>query len=114
MNAGPAALMRHLKRYAHLFVEDGPEGEHVSTFHINKTMDLTLASGLIPTPHRSASDSPRRLGHMMTTCCEALSQVAAKLAEPPTEEHQLPNPIDRSEIDNAPCNTSGVTNLLST
>jgi hypothetical protein len=43
--------MVYLKHYAHLFVEDGQEGEVVPTFHISKTTDLDSASDPIPIPH---------------------------------------------------------------
>lgn len=52
MDAGPSALTRHLKHYPHLFVKDGQEGEPIATFYISKTMDLALASDLIPIPYR--------------------------------------------------------------
>ena len=48
VDTGPDALLKYLKRYAHIFVEDGQEGEPVPTFHISKTMDLDSASDPIP------------------------------------------------------------------
>ena len=55
MDAGPDIVAVYLKRYTHLFIKDGREGEDVPTFHISKTMDLDSASGPIPIPH---SDAP--------------------------------------------------------
>ena len=54
LDVGLDALAVYLKRYTHLFVEDGREGEIVPTFHISKTMDLDSASDPIPIPHHHA------------------------------------------------------------
>ena len=51
MDAGPNTLAVYLKCYAHLFVEEGREGEIVPTFHISKTLDLDSALDSIPIPH---------------------------------------------------------------
>jgi hypothetical protein len=55
VETGPDTLARYLKRYAHLFIEDGWEGEPVPTFYISKTTDLDPASDPIPIPRRPAS-----------------------------------------------------------
>ena len=47
-------LTVYLKRYAHLFVKYGHEGEIVPTFHFSKTTDLDSTSDLIPILHRHA------------------------------------------------------------
>jgi hypothetical protein len=73
VDAGPSTLTRHLKRYAHLFIEDGQEGEPIATFHISKTTDLDLVSGPILIPHHPASQSLGRLEQTTTTCRETLS-----------------------------------------
>ena len=49
-DTGPDTLARYLKRYAHLFVEDGREGEPVPTFYISKTTDFNSASDPILIP----------------------------------------------------------------
>jgi hypothetical protein len=54
MDVRPDALAVYLKCYAHLFVEDGQEGEIILTFHISKTMDLDSALDPIPIPHHHA------------------------------------------------------------
>lgn len=52
MDTRPDALPAYLKRYTHLFVEDGGEkGEVVPTFHISKTTDLDSTLDPIPIPH---------------------------------------------------------------
>ena len=99
MDAGPSTLTRHLKRYTHLFIEDGREGEPIATFHISKTTDLAPALDPIPIPHRPASQSPERLRQTMTTHRETLSQATVEPTEPPTEEDQPPNLTNQSELD---------------
>ena len=79
MDAGPSTLTRHLKRYTHLFIEDGREGEPIATFHISKTTDLAPALDPIPIPHRPASQSPERLRQTMTTHRETLSRATVEL-----------------------------------
>ena len=86
MDTGPDTLARYLKRYAHLFVKDGQEGEPVPTFHISKTMDLDSALDPIPIPRRPTSKSSARSGQMVTTHGETLSQAMVEPTEPPTEE----------------------------
>jgi hypothetical protein len=73
VDAGPDALRRYLKRYAHLFVEDGREGEPVPTFYISKTMDLDSASNPTPISRRSAFRSLGRSGQTTTTRGKTLS-----------------------------------------
>jgi hypothetical protein len=87
MDAEPDALTVYMKRYAHLFIEDGREGEIVPTFHISKTMNLDSASDPIPIPHRHAPQSSTRSGRTTTTHGEKLSQAAVEPTGPPTEEH---------------------------
>jgi hypothetical protein len=41
VEAGPDALAVYLKRYAHLFIKDGGEGEVIPTFYIAKPQILT-------------------------------------------------------------------------
>ena len=86
MDTRPDALTVYLKCYAHLFVEDGREGEIVPTLHISKTMDLDSASDPIPIPHRHAPQSSRS-GHAMMSHGRTLSQAVVEPTEPPTAEH---------------------------
>jgi hypothetical protein len=102
MDAGPFALTRHLKCYAHLFIKDGREGEPIASFHISKTTDLTPASDLILIPHRPASQSPERSRQTMTTRRETLSQATVESTKPPTEEDKPPNLTSQSKLDDTP------------
>jgi hypothetical protein len=78
-----------MEHYAHLFIEDGQEGEPIATFHISKTTDLAPTLGLILIPHHSASQSLGRLEQTMTTHRETLLQVTMEPTKPPMEEGQL-------------------------
>jgi hypothetical protein len=97
----PDALAVYLKRYAHLFIEDGQEGEIIPTFHIGKTTDLDYASDPIPIPHHHASQSSTRSGRATTTHTEILSQATVEPTEPPTEVYQPQNPTHRGNTDDA-------------
>jgi hypothetical protein len=102
VDAGPDPLRRYLRRYAHLFVEDGREGEPVPTFHTSKTTDLDSASNPTSTPHCSTSQPLGRSGRTTTTHGETLSQAVVEHIEPLAEEHQPPDPTGRDDIDDAP------------
>ena len=102
MDVGPDPLRRYLRPYAHLFVEDGQEGEPVPTFHINQTTDLNSTSNPTSAPRHSTSQPLGRSRRTTTTHGETLSQATVELTEPLIVEYQPPNPMGQDDIDDTP------------